>query len=69
MERYEWNEDLSIDLAAVNISKFLSRNNSNKHHHRRVFLNPCNPLIRNNLRFRQRRNHPCAGTGTFESVA
>ena len=26
MERYEWNEDLSIDVAAVNISKFLSYN-------------------------------------------
>ena len=24
MERYEWNEDLSIDVAAANISKFLS---------------------------------------------
>ena len=25
MERYEWNEDLSIDLVAVNIGKFPSR--------------------------------------------
>ena len=48
MERYEWNEDLSINLVAVNIDKFLSRNNSNKHYYRRVFFNPCYPLIRDN---------------------
>ena len=56
MERYEWNEDLSIDVVAVNISKFLSRNNSNKYHHPRIFLNPCSPLICGDLRFCRWRN-------------
>ena len=59
MERYEWNEDLSVELVVVNIDKFLSHNNSNKHYHRRIFLNPCNPLICDNPRFRQRRNWDC----------
>ena len=32
MEQHEWDEDLSIDLVVENIGKFLSHNNSNKHH-------------------------------------
>ena len=53
MERYEWNEDLSIDVAVADIGKFPSRNKSKKHHRRQVFLNLRLPLIHGNPRFRQ----------------